>query len=91
MVDAASPLTFRDYLNSPDGSAYGVKQKIGQFNVLGRLPLRNMYAAGQSSLLPGIVGAMMSSFIVGRKIIEKDPKKPKLLVTVRGKGYKFVL
>ena len=26
-----------------------------------------------------------------RKIIEKDPKKPKLLVTVRGKGYKFVL
>jgi phytoene dehydrogenase-like protein len=72
VVDAASPLTFRDYLNSPDGSAYGVKQKIGQFNVLGRLPLRNMYAAGQSSLLPGIVGAMMSSFVVGRKIIEKE-------------------
>lgn len=24
-----------------------------------------------------------------RKIIEKDPKKPTLLVTVRGKGYKF--
>lgn len=72
VVDAASPLTFRDYLNSPDGSAYGVKQKIGQFNVLGRLPLRNMYAAGQSSLLPGIVGAMMSSFIVGRKILGKE-------------------
>jgi all-trans-retinol 13,14-reductase len=65
-------LTFRDYLNSPDGSAYGVKQKIGQFNLFGRLPLRNTYAAGQSSLLPGLVGAMMSSFIVGRKIIGKD-------------------
>jgi len=26
-----------------------------------------------------------------RKIIEKDPKKPALLVTVRGKGYKFNL
>jgi DNA-binding response OmpR family regulator len=26
-----------------------------------------------------------------RKIIEKDPKKPTLLVTVRGKGYKFDL
>ena len=72
VVDAASPLTFRDYLNSPDGSAYGVKQKIGQFNLLGRLPLRNMYAAGQSSLLPGLVGAMMSSFIVGRKIVGKE-------------------
>lgn len=69
VLDAASPLTFRDYLNSPDGSAYGVKQKVGQFNVFGRLPLRHMYAAGQSSLLPGIVGSMVSSFIVGRRII----------------------
>jgi phytoene dehydrogenase-like protein len=72
LVDAASPLTLRDYLNSPDGSAYGVKQKVGQFNLFGRLPLRNTYAAGQSSLLPGLVGAMMSSFIVGRSIVGKE-------------------
>jgi all-trans-retinol 13,14-reductase len=72
VLDAASPLTFRDYLNSPDGSAYGVKQKIGQFNLFGRLPLRNTYAAGQSALLPGLVGAMLSSFILGRKIMEKE-------------------
>ena len=71
MMDAASPLTFRDYLNSPDGSAYGVKQKIGQFNLFGRLPLRNTYAAGQSALLPGLVGAMMSSFILARKLLEE--------------------
>jgi len=72
VMDAASPLTFRDYLNSPDGSAYGVKQKIGQFNVFGRLPLRNTYAAGQSALLPGLVGAMMSSFVLGRKLLEEE-------------------
>ena len=72
VVDASSPLTLRDYLNSPDGSAYGVKQKIRQFNLFGKLPLRNTYAAGQSSLLPGLVGAMMSSFIVGRSLIGKD-------------------
>ena len=72
VLDAATPLTFRDYLNSPDGSAYGVKQKIGQFNLFGRLPLRNAYAAGQSSLLPGLVGAMMSSFIVGRSLVGKE-------------------
>ena len=72
VIDAASPLTFRDYLNSPDGAAYGVKQKVGQFNLLGRLPLRGMYAAGQSSLLPGVVGAMMSSFIVGRKVLGEE-------------------
>ena len=65
-------LPCRDHLNSPDGSAYGVKQKIGQFNLFGKLRLRNTYAAGQSSLLPGLVGAMMSSFIVGRSIVGKD-------------------
>jgi all-trans-retinol 13,14-reductase len=75
IIDSASVLTFRDYLNSPDGSAYGIKQKINQFNLVGRLPLRNLYAAGQSSLLPGIVGAMMSSFIVGRTILDEDKYK----------------
>ena len=72
VMDAASILTFRDYLHSPYGSAYGIKQKIGQYNLFGKLPLRNIYVAGQSSLLPGLVGAMMSSFIVGRSIIGKE-------------------
>jgi len=72
ILDSASILTFRDYLNSPDGSAYGIKQKMGQFNLLGKLPLRNLYAAGQSAMLPGVVGAMMSSFMAVRAIIGKD-------------------
>lgn len=78
ILDAASMLTFKDYLCSPDGSAYGIKQKMGQFNLIGKLPLHNLYAAGQSSLLPGIVGAMMSSLIVGRAIVGKE-KYGKLL------------
>jgi all-trans-retinol 13,14-reductase len=71
-LDAGSLLTARDYLNSPDGSAYGVKQKMGQFNLIGKLSLHNLYAAGQSALLPGIIGAMMSSLIVGRAVVGKD-------------------
>lgn len=72
ILDAASMLTYRDYLNSPDGSAYGIKQKVGQYNLIGKLPVRNLFAAGQSSLLPGIAGAMMSSFIVSRAVLGKD-------------------
>lgn len=72
VLGSASTLTFRDYLHSPDGSAYGIKQKVGQFNLIGKLPLRNLYIAGQSSLLPGIVGAMMSSFIVTRALVDKS-------------------
>lgn len=70
VLGSSTPLTFRDYLNSPDGSAYGVKQKVGQFNLFGQLPLRNLYAAGQSSVLPGVMGAMVSSFIVCRSILD---------------------
>ncbi len=71
VLGSSSPLTFRDYLHSPDGSAYGVKQKMGQFNLFGKLPLHNLYAVGQSSLLPGVMGAMMSSFIVCRSILDR--------------------
>ena len=71
-VDAGSMLTYKDYLGSPDGSAYGIKQKLGQYNLIGKLPLHNLFAAGQSSLLPGVIGAMMSSLIVGRTMLGKE-------------------
>jgi phytoene dehydrogenase-like protein len=69
---SSTMLTYRNYLHSPDGSAYGIKQLIGQFNLFGRLPLRNMYVIGQSALLPGIVGSMMSAFIVARSVVDKE-------------------
>lgn len=72
VVEAASMLSYRDFLHSPDGTAYGVKQKIGQINLFGRLPFRNLYASGQSAVLPGVVGAMMSSFIISRVILGKE-------------------
>lgn len=72
ILDASSVLTTRDYLNTPFGSAYGVKQKIGQINLFGRLQFRNVYAAGQSAVLPGVLGAMMSSFIVGRSLLDNE-------------------
>ena len=68
ILSTASQLSYRDYL-SPYGSAYGIRQKAGQFNIFGRLPVRNFYAAGQNALLPGAFGAMQSSFILWRKII----------------------
>jgi phytoene dehydrogenase-like protein len=72
IIDSASALTYRDYLHSPDGSAYGIRQKIGQFNVTGRLPIANLYAAGQSALVPGVLGAMTSAFFVCRGILGRE-------------------
>jgi predicted cobalt transporter CbtA len=45
---------------------------MGQFNLFGKLPYRNIYVAGQSALLPGLLGAMMSAFIVARSILGKE-------------------
>jgi all-trans-retinol 13,14-reductase len=69
VIDSASTLTYRDYLHNPDGSAYGIRQKMGQFNLAGRLPLANIYAAGQSAILPGVLGSMTSAFFVCRRIL----------------------
>jgi len=69
VIDSASSLTYRDYLHNPDGSAYGIRQKLGQLNLSGRLPISNLYAAGQSALLPGVIGAMTSAFFVCRDIL----------------------
>ena len=70
-LESASMLTFRDYLHSPWGCAYGIRQRLGQFSLFGRLPIRNLYVAGQSAALPGVLGAMMSSFIVARMTLGK--------------------
>jgi phytoene dehydrogenase-like protein len=72
VIDSASSLTYRDYLHNPDGSAYGIRQKMGQFNLSGRMPITNLYAAGQSALLPGVLGAMTSAFFVCRSILGRD-------------------
>jgi phytoene dehydrogenase-like protein len=69
VLDSASTLTYRDWLHSPTGAAYGIKQKTRQLNLVGRLPLANLFAAGQSSILPGVVGAMMSAFVVCRSLL----------------------
>ena len=66
LLDTASALTYRDWLHSPTGAAYGIKQKPGQMNLLGKLPVINLFAAGQSAVLPGIVGAMTSAFVACR-------------------------
>jgi all-trans-retinol 13,14-reductase len=72
VIDSATNLTYRDYLHNPDGSAYGIRQKMGQFNLAGRLPFVNLYAAGQSALLPGVIGCMTSAFFVCRMILGRD-------------------
>ncbi|HBC86008.1 MAG TPA: hypothetical protein DCZ94_03550 [Lentisphaeria bacterium] len=71
VMDSASMLTYRDYLSTP-GSAYGIRQKIGQHNLFGRLPVKNFYVVGQNAILPGMLGAMVSSFVIFRRLVGEE-------------------
>ena len=63
-VECATPLTLRDYAHSPFGSIYGVKHKVGQYNPMPLTKAKYLYLAGQAVVAPGIMGAVISAFLV---------------------------
>jgi len=69
---SASPLTFRDYIKTPMGSVYGVvkdcKRPLSTF-----LPVKsrveNLYLAGQSINLHGVMGVTFTSLLTCSEIL----------------------
>jgi all-trans-retinol 13,14-reductase len=79
-LECATPLTLKEQTNSPYGSLYGAKHRIEQYNPLPLTRLKNLFLAGQSIVAPGVLGAMISSFvacgsIVGHELLRKDLKR----------------
>jgi len=65
LLDVYTPLTLRDWVNSPDGSAYGVMRSCDQLlsaSMLNRSAIEGLFLAGQSVTAPGIIGTIMGSF-----------------------------
>ena len=62
-LEAATPLTMRDYAHTPLGSLYGIKHRVDDHPLGARTHAAGLYLAGQSILAPGLVGAMLSSFL----------------------------
>ena len=72
IIDAYTPLTIRDWVNSPEGSPYGIMRSTRQLPaaaVLHRKPLGGLFFAGQNALAPGIVGTVLGSFQAVRQIM----------------------
>jgi phytoene dehydrogenase-like protein len=80
VLDVSTPLTTRDWVASPGGSAYGVMRSTDQMlsaALLNRTSLRGLYLAGQSVLAPGILGTILGSlatvqFIVGPERFRRE-------------------
>lgn len=80
IIDVYTPLTIRDWVGSPNGSAYGVMRSTEQLlsaALLNRTALRGLFMAGQSVLAPGILGTILGSlttvqFIVGSQRFRRE-------------------
>lgn len=80
VVDTVTPLTYERYTGTPGGSLYGVKQSVNQIKLSSKTSIHQFYLAGQSILMPGVMGAAISGFlgaanILGRENLWEDLKK----------------
>lgn len=75
IVDVFTPLSLRDFTRSPRGSAYGQKKSVsglrhGWLSPVTRL--KGLILAGQSIVMPGILGSVTSSVAACAAILGRD-------------------
>ncbi len=68
-TEGSTPLTVRDFNNTPLGGLYGVKHMAGQHNPFPVTRVKGLFLAGQAIVSPGILGAALSAFIACGNIL----------------------
>lgn len=72
---AATPLTYRDYLHTPDGSIYGVakdaKEPIKTM-ISPNTKIPNLYMTGQNIKLHGVLGVALTALVTCSSILGRD-------------------
>lgn len=72
ILDTYTPLTIRDIVGSPDGSAYGILRSTRQLMKtasLQRTSIAGLFLAGQNGVAPGIMGTTLGSFQTVKRLI----------------------
>lgn len=72
LLDTYTPLTIRDWVNSPGGSAYGVLRSSSQLlatALLNRTSVKGLFLSGQSVMAPGVLGTILGSLSTVKLII----------------------
>ena len=75
IVDMATPLTFRDYMNAPHGCLYGAKHRICDMPFMPRTRVKGLYLSGQAIISAGVMGAMVAGFVTAASITREDYKQ----------------
>jgi len=74
-VDAATPLTIRDYVNYPGGGLYGLEPSVDSQGVNGvrrKTRYHGLYVAGAGTGTPGILGACVTGFAVAGTVLGNE-------------------
>ncbi len=77
-VYTSTPLSYKDYTSTHEGSAYGIKKDFSKlmFTMLTpRTPLPNLLLTGQNLNLHGVLGVSMTSFFTCAEILGMDKIK----------------
>jgi all-trans-retinol 13,14-reductase len=74
-VYSSTPLTFRDYIGTEDGSMYGIlKDHENPLKTLisSRTKVKNLFLTGQNLNLHGVLGVTISAFLTSFNFVDKD-------------------
>lgn len=77
-IEGSTPLTIRDFCNTPLGGLYGVKHKVGQYNPHPATRIPGLFLAGQAIVAPGVMGAVLSGLLACGTILGHDLMRKKL-------------
>jgi all-trans-retinol 13,14-reductase len=68
----STPLTFKDFTGTPEGSGYGIlkdRENVARSIILPRTKIPNLYFTGQNLNIHGILGTTVSAFITCSEFI----------------------
>ncbi len=69
----STPLSYRDYINTPDGSAYGVlrdKDQPLKAYISPRTKIKNLYLTGQNLNMHGVLGVSVGAILTCSQFID---------------------
>jgi all-trans-retinol 13,14-reductase len=75
IMDTCTPLTYRDYTLTPAGTAYGIKKTVNSLHhsrFTASTKAKALLLAGQSIILPGVLGALISGVYACSVVLGQD-------------------
>lgn len=74
-TDACTPLSYRDYLATPEGSLYGVRKDVDDLantTYATRTKIENLFFTGQNINLHGVLGVSITSILTAGELVGLD-------------------